>query len=141
MAAASGSRRMSGFLRRSELVSLLRRANATMSLSNAQLEAALGSSKKHLAGDTPLQSLDGLRALGVDGFNRKELNAQQVSTLLLELCTSSTYLAELFARYAVDNKISQPQWRAFVRAEHLVGDENESESLAALEQSDSKRDT
>ena len=102
--AATSERGATGFLPRSWLRSLLRRANASARLSVTSLAEALKGCEQRL--DLPDWRLP------TGGEESKVLNAQQVTGLLLGLSTSSLTITEIFNHYAVDGSLGLSQWLA-----------------------------
>eukprot|EP00966_Prymnesium_polylepis_P176453 4084242-Prymnesium_polylepis.1 len=108
--AASSGR---AFLRSSELRSVLRRANATGSISTAALRDILQS----IAAGQQLPPW-----LGCDKQEKasKLLDSRTIALLLIRLSTSSQWITDLFSRYAVADEMSPDQWASFVKAEQLT---------------------
>jgi len=121
--AATTKRGRTGYLRETDLRSILRRANAGW-LSAEALDATL-----RLAEETELQMggtppwLQGLPAKGRS--SGKQLDVRRVTGVLLRLCTSSRRIAALFERHSADGRMPMSGWLAFVRAEQLGRREHE----------------
>ena len=137
--AATSESGATGCLRRCELRSLLRRANARASMSIKEVEDTLAS---ELSDRQRLQLPKWLAADSVgDGHHVKLLDAQNVCGLLLRLCTATRDITRLYEQYAVDNHLGSAEWVCFVRAEQLtpssgVVREDSSSSAAPAQQSD-----
>jgi len=121
--AATSARGATGFLRHSELRSLLRYANASADLSRKELEEAIEEIESH--SEPRLERKDLPRFLRSShgsvnpSHHHKQLTARQVTALLLRLSTSSAAITEVFHRYAVDDAMGLPEWLAFERSEQL----------------------
>jgi len=111
--AATSARGATGCVRLSELRSLLRRAHAANTLSSIALEEAVQSVKES---EQQLELPNWLRGAAQPAL---VLDARQVGGLLLQLCTSSDHICEVFRRFAVADRMGSAEWLAFVRAEQL----------------------
>eukprot|EP00966_Prymnesium_polylepis_P052514 1216105-Prymnesium_polylepis.1 len=112
--AATSQNGKTGVLQRSELLGMLRRANASASIDSKALQAAL---VEAAASDQLLPQWMRMAATG--GKSSQRLCLRQVVGLLLELSTSSTHIATLFEQYAVDGRMGVAEWLGFVAAEQL----------------------
>jgi len=124
------------FIPRSNLRLVLARAHARNSLNTRVLEEAYRAAEERNA-ELPRW----LRATRHgEGRRQKLLDVWQVTGLLIELCTQSQQINELFDRHAVPN-VGRLKWHEFVRAEQVrggvdeiqsdVGKRNEAEILKA----------
>jgi hypothetical protein len=110
--AATSTRGKSGILLRSELRILLRCANASAQLSNADVDACIEATREN--------SPQWLLSAPPDPHrSNSRLNAQQITMMLLQLCTSTPVLIELFSRYACSGCMEIDEWLTFVRIEQL----------------------
>jgi len=118
--AATSEQGTRGFLRSTELRALLVRANASAFQSfvsiqeglevNSQIEEALG-----------LQGWLRTGAVSISPGRRQVLNARQVTGLLLQLCSSSREIEELYKRYRSPSRCMQlGDWLRLVQAEQLT---------------------
>eukprot|EP00966_Prymnesium_polylepis_P150093 3467223-Prymnesium_polylepis.1 len=90
---ATSERGASGFLRHSEVRTLLRRANARPDENVAVVDEALRSTREY----EQLLNLPHWLTQGPAGADQtKHLNARQVTGMLLRLCTSSQMIARMF---------------------------------------------
>ena len=126
---ATSRRGEAGVLRRSELGSLLKRANSSVRLSDEKLAEAqhfIEGVEQHL--DVPAW----LRAPRMGGDGDALLGVRTITGLLLWLCTYSTEIAGLFDHYAEKGQVGLDNWLDFVRAEQLghcyVGQRGQSDS-------------
>jgi len=108
---ATGNRGQGALLPRSEIRSLLRCANASITLHTAELERAL-----QLVRDSEQQQHLWSRCK-VAG---RAFNARQVTHLLMRLTTSSGDISELFNRFAVDGCMGLAEWETFSVEHQLV---------------------
>jgi len=121
--AATSDRGATGFLRRSELRSVLVRANASARLSVAEVEEPLRLAKKEE------QELPNWLVVPPEGSFRQGrsrntkaselLNVHQVAGMLQRLSTTTKALTALFNKYAVDGRIGSAEWLRFVSDEQL----------------------
>jgi hypothetical protein len=133
--AATSERGATGFLRRSELRSLLLRANAGSDVPSTEIDAALRSveeDRERLAAPEWLtrgsSRYDSERASGGREQSRRSdgedgprrLNAWQVMGLLLRLSLSSQEITSVFNRIAIDGEIDLEGWLTFVRTEQAA---------------------
>jgi hypothetical protein len=118
--AHTSSRGKVGRLRRSELLSLMRCANASASLGMGKLDGALQIVQETEDG---LELPQWLRACRSSSGNRRQvLNARQVIGMLLHQCTSSMELSDLLHRYGGNSQIGEDGWLEFVRTEQAASD-------------------
>ena len=120
--AATGGLGAVGFLRRSDIRSLLRRANASPHASAAALESTLEAVVDEallLDDDEQRQMLPWLRAAQTSG--QRLLDTPRVAEFLFRLSTSSRQLEELFNSHAAGGDVSLAEWLAFIRTEQLSG--------------------
>ena len=114
---STSKRGASGFLHTDELRSFLRRANASPDISSQTLQEAIASVRES---DSQLDVPAWVRATALNFCEtEKLLAAQQVTGLLLRLCTSSPALQEVFHRYAPSGQMDLTAWLSFVRQEQL----------------------
>ena len=121
--AATSERGASGFLRHSELRSVLRHANASANLQLETLEATLRAveeSEQALALPKYLRTQhEGHFGIGQWAHSEVLLNARQVTGLLLRLCTASPQITALFDRFSTQGTMSLAGWLQFVSTEQL----------------------
>ena len=123
--AATSERGTTGSLHRSDLRSLLRRANATAGLGATALEQAVQSAiESELNLKLPWGLEVGRRTSGLKVGRRANvahslLGVRQVVELLLRLCTSTPQITQLFGRYAVEGRLDMARWLVFFRTEQL----------------------
>jgi hypothetical protein len=125
-----GAKGATGFLHRTELKSLLRRANASTRTSTFAIDAVL---KAVDESEARLQLPPWLKADPAAHGHQHEaiLNARQVTGLLLRLCTASQVISDLFDCHSVDGRFGLTNWLNFVRVNQLVpSDGNKSEAGA-----------
>eukprot|EP00966_Prymnesium_polylepis_P179208 4148756-Prymnesium_polylepis.1 len=117
--AATNTRGAAGYLRKSEVGSLLLRANASPRLSIAELDKAVTSvvDLEQQVGLPPW-----LRALRANGRQRGSLlDVWQVLGLLLQLCMASREITTTFNRFAPDGRMSMGHWLHFFSSEQEGG--------------------
>ena len=131
--AATNSRGASGFLRQSDVRSLLVRANASAHLSTATLKEVLDSVNTSMQ-----QQPEGMLRTGPAGdamqhaawcfSSRKNqlLDTPQVVGLLLRLCTASPRINDLYNVYSLNGHFGLEQWLAFVGAEQALPQDTQS---------------
>eukprot|EP00966_Prymnesium_polylepis_P178910 4142497-Prymnesium_polylepis.3 len=141
--AATSERGATGFLRRSELRSLLRCSNATPQLT---LDAINEAERAILRSEVLVKLPQWLRAAqsGIvrsrSGFGRRlsaaaidlrsrpkgpnTLTTRQVSTIMLQLSTASVNIKKIFDRYALNGQMTMAQWLEFEQAEQIPGGAN-----------------
>ena len=113
--AATSKRGATGFIRRTELRSLLVRANASARLTVTELDRALTAAQEEQAElpqwlSTPLIAGNGRRHM---------LNMHQITGLLVRLNTSSSAIQALFKKYATSGTMGVPDWLEFVSNEQM----------------------
>ena len=115
--AATSARGATGSLHRSELRSLMNRAN-TAGVSVERIEEAFRSVDVHEEQlGTPLW----LRPMRTCASRETQLlNAQQIAGLLLQLSISSSAITDVFERYASDGQMNQSQWLGFWSEEQVL---------------------
>eukprot|EP00966_Prymnesium_polylepis_P097682 2262374-Prymnesium_polylepis.3 len=125
--AATNARGAAGFLRQSDIRSLLVRANASAHLTTATLKEVLDSVNTSMQ-----QQPDGLLRTGPAGdvvqhavwclrsHKSQLLDTPQVVGLLLRLCTSSQRIKDLYDAYSLNGRFGLEQWLAFVSAEQAA---------------------
>eukprot|EP00966_Prymnesium_polylepis_P287024 6629830-Prymnesium_polylepis.1 len=115
--AATSRRGAIGILYRTELRSLLRRANASVSITNISIEEALLSVEQNeLQMELPTWLTV---ACTKHGHTELTLDLRQMTGLLLRLATSSKDIAERFKAFSSDVEMSMADWLNFVRSEQL----------------------
>jgi hypothetical protein len=127
--AAMAKRGAAGVLRKSELRSLLRRANASTSLSTKSLGERLDTFAQI---EKRLGLPEWVEAAQGSGTRRHELlGVRQVTGLLLQLSTSSHEITELFDIYSTGGRMGWSEWNRYVRTEQLTtcGDAGQADFL------------
>ena len=125
--AATSERGATGFLRDSEVGGLSRRANASARFSAQRsgiMDALDGALKAIEAHERRLELPAWLRVAARNARPHKLLDARQITSLLLRLCTASQDIIELFSCYAEEDQISATGWQAFIRTEQLAAADN-----------------
>jgi hypothetical protein len=135
--AATSARGATGRLHRSELRSLLRRANASARISNVLIEEALESVEES---EQQMELPQWLTVARLKHERAQQLlDTRQVAGLLLRMCTSSKRITELFNTFASNGQIGIAEWRNFVRSEQVsmvdgnLSDNEEAEVAKAQE--------
>jgi|EP00966_Prymnesium_polylepis_P214762 hypothetical protein len=126
--AVASKRGNTGVVRRSELRSLLRCANASAALSVAMIEETLQLVKQ---AEDELELPRWLRVAPLRASSGAALlNAQHVTGLLIRLSTSSQHINDLFHSDAVNGRIELTAWLSFVQQSQLAvcGQEDEDRS-------------
>ena len=129
---ATSRRGATGSLREVDIRSLLNRANASARLSSTSaLEAAV----RHVTGECWRSTLPSWLQAGEfnpSGHHDNVLSLPQLTSVLLQLCTSSACITRLFDRYATDGHVNQTGWMNFERKEQTApGDDILISSAAA----------
>ena len=132
--AAASKRGMAGTLRSSELVSLLRCANASAGITRKRMLEILASAaqeSEHLLPQWLRSAEEGLQSgrnklllarndSGLHRGNRQLLlGVRQISGLLIRLNTASKEIDALFNTYATSHLMCQEEWMQFYREEQL----------------------
>ena len=128
--AGSGDRAVPGSVRMSEILTVLRRANASASVGSELIEQTLRAVEESEEQEElpPWLASAAAREVRTHDQTQKLLSIQQVVSLLLRLCTSSATITQLFHRYAVGDKMGLSQWLSFVSTEQLASQLDESGS-------------
>eukprot|EP00966_Prymnesium_polylepis_P105688 2447806-Prymnesium_polylepis.1 len=115
--ATTSQRGATGFLPRLEFTALLRRANASARVSGSLVDETIQAMKE---AEQQQQLPKWLCAASTrERQEQKQLNAWQVTNVMLGLCTSSRAIRDLFGCYANKGEMRLDEWLAFIRTEQL----------------------
>ena len=130
--AATNRRGTTGYLHRSDVPALLQRANSSKVMSPAALEGLVQSFEQS---EDQLALPPWLRA-PVGQTDEPLLSAQHASEILLQLCVSSEPIRKLYARHAVDDKVTITEWLRFVHDEQLPQQRTGNSSVTQMREDD-----
>jgi len=117
--AATSRRGATGYLNRSEIRSLLRRANANANLAAEVIEMGIQYAEKNDKRTGIPQWLMATTA-GHRGHQQMLLNARKITGMLLTLSTASQAINNLFSSHSKDEQLCAADWSQFVRTEQLA---------------------
>eukprot|EP00966_Prymnesium_polylepis_P182610 4230976-Prymnesium_polylepis.2 len=129
--AVTSERGAAGFLRRSELPTLMLRANASARLSTEQLEMIIDLVEESEVKQLPKWMRS---AASTHGHQHKLMNARQVIETLVRLSVHCIAISELFDRYATSGHIGEDEWMNFIQVEQIGFRDSRGELTAIAEE-------